>query len=315
MKKYDRCPWCGRKITAPANPFGNTVCKQCGKKYYTYFRYIFGIVLFTPLMLMLVRYISIQLRLAILATFVIVLLCLIPFARQNMLKIMRVSPYSSVVDIPKIYVANIIVKSGECARIKKNDILLTDLDFDKVGKDGAASPVCVVWANKKSVRFYFLYDNEQTANLLDKGSFDVWRDVSVKGVCTLEIIESEQSDPMSCMPFSYCGYKDIDESRIVGVNTEGITYLDARDEKQIVNFRDCTVGEKGECIGESMIISQLSCGVVIYSYDVWARFIFSEKNRAEAMSTPNSENRYYRRDRFIAEIEKCGHKISRNKLL
>lgn len=314
MIKHDRCPWCGQRITAPKNPFKNAACRFCGKKYHTYFRYVFGVILVIPLLLMYVRYISIQLRLAILAVAVVVLFLLIPFARKNMLKKIREPSLSSVVEIPPIYAANVIAPKGRRIQLKKDDILLTDLQFDEADKSSVSPPIYVVWANKKSVRFYFLYDNEHTSRLLDRGSFDVWREVP-DVLCTFEIMEDEQSDALSCMPFSNYAYKDIDESKIVGVDGRGITYIDERDVRQIVCFEDCTAYEKTGNIGESVVISELSCGVVLYTPELWTRVVFSERNRAQAIATPKPENRYARRDRLIYEIEKSGHKISRSKLL
>ncbi len=316
MRKHNRCPWCGRKIETPSNPFKNTVCKWCGKKYYTYFRYIFGIVLCTPLLLF-VKPSSPAFRLALLIIVVLAFLALIPLAYGGRLKLMRTSPSDVVVDIPAIYVASIMSNSTDFPHIKNDDILLTHPHFDGMDASAVTAPIRVVEINKNSIRFYFLYKNEQTENLVEQRKFDVYSGENAKNsgekyVYTLELADGEHSEAMSDMYFANYGYRNIDESKIVAIDSEGISYFDENGTKQTIQYSDCVADEKAKlpnCIGKSVIISELICGVVLYTPDTWTRFVFSERNRAQALSMPDTENRYSRREAVVREIEKKGYTI------
>lgn len=316
MRKHDRCPWCGRKIETPSNPFKNTACKWCGKKHYTYFKYVFGIVLCTPLLLF-VKPSSPAFRLALLIIVLLAFLSLIPLAYGGRLKLMRSSPSDVVVDIPAIYVASISSRGGALRRIKNDDILLTHPSFDEMDANSIPAPIRVVAINKNSIRFYFLYKNEHTKKLVEQGKFDVYsgenaKNIGEKSVYTLELAEGEHSEAMSEMYFTNHGYRNIDESKIVGFDPEGISYFDENGTKQTVRYSDCVADEKAElpnCIGKSVIISELICGVVLYTPDTWTRFVFSERSRAQALSMPDTENRYSRREAVVREIEKNGYTI------
>lgn len=320
MRKHDRCPWCGRKIEIPSNPFKNTACKWCGKKYYTYFRYVFGIVLCTPLLLF-VKPSSPAFRLALLIIVVLAFLALIPLAYGGRLKLMRNSPSDVVVDIPTIYVASIVSRSKGNERIKNDDILLTHQSFDEIDASAVSAPIRVVATDKKSIRFYFLYKNKQTEMLIEQGKFDVYSGESKKNsgkktIYTLELAEGEHSEAMSDTYFANYGYRNIDESKIVGIDSEGISYFDENGVKQTVRYSECVTDEKAKqpnCIGKNVIISELICGVVLYTTDMWTLFVFSERNRAQALSMPNTENRYSRRQALVREIEKNGYTILNDK--
>lgn len=314
MRKHYRCPWCGRRVEIPSNPFKKTVCKWCGKEYYTYFKYIFGVVLCTPL-LILIKPSSHSLRLAVITVVALAFVMLIPLARGGRMKLMRKSPSDAVTDIPQIYVANISFRGETFSRISTDDILLTSPNFDEDSEHSPA-PIRVVMAKGKVIHFSFLYNNEHTEKLVSQGSFDVWRGVgdskSKDVICTLEVVEGKQSAAWSELPFKNYGFRDIDESRVINIGDEGISFYDESGEKQIIRYSDCVSDEKSKksnCIGECMTISELMCGVVIHTPDVWTRIIFSEKNRAAAMSISDEENRYSRRDAFVREIEKYGYKI------
>lgn len=171
MRKYDRCPFCGKKLRCGlANLFGGR-CGACNNKFYTRFLWLLLIVIvLSPVMIHFILHFDIILDIAIFSFELIALGIYALIGVAGGIKKYRTEPYGMLSDTPQIYTASI--PSG-FPRVRKGDILITDPDFDTDSVEVCA-PINVVLVNRGELRLYFLYENQKTRAAIEDGTVQVF---------------------------------------------------------------------------------------------------------------------------------------------